>query len=155
MKAPLVLLMLLIGCSGGSAARASETAKPSSAPSPTAESMSAAPAPIPSLAVPARRAICDDATFWASFMHDAEGGLYSQGQVHEELRAFLPALQRDVLAAGGASTQAALQKLVPAGTAALADQAGSFSWRLDLATFGLDLKSVLKHLPNCQLKKST
>jgi hypothetical protein len=144
-------LSLLIACSGGSATGSTPL-------SPTAEPSSPIPSPAPTIAAPksipdpptTKTSVCEDAHFWAAFIKDAESGSYDQSQVNEELRALLPKLQRDVLAAGGASTQGALAELVPAGTAVLADNVGSSSWRLDLAFFGLDLKTVLKYLPNCQ-----
>lgn len=145
-------LSVLAACSGGSGTGSTPSI------SPTAESPSVAASAVPTITAPmaipdpptTKTSICDDAHFWASFINDAESGSYDQSQVSEELRAFLPKLQRDVLAAGGTSTQAALAKLVPAGTAVLADNVGSSNWNLDLALFGLDLKTVLKYLPNCQ-----
>jgi hypothetical protein len=143
------VLFVLAACSSGSG---TDPAPPPAVPS------SAIPSALPTIAAPKsipdpptnKTSVCDDARFWAAFINDAEHALYDQGQVNDELHALLPKLQQDVLAGGGASTQSALGKLVPAGTAVLADKVGGSSWLLDLATFGGDLKAMLKYLPNCQ-----
>jgi hypothetical protein len=147
-----VVMLLLVGCSAGGSSGDSTTplaATITSAPTATSAPTIDAPKPIPDRPT-SKTSICEDVLFWNAFIKDAESGLYDQGDVNDELRAFLPKLQQDVLAAGGATTQAALDELVPAGTSVLADKVGSSGWRLDLAFFALDLKSVLKYLPNCQ-----